>query len=86
MAAKRTQLYLDDELRDRIDRASRRDGKTMADVIREALDSYLTEDDRVRRPLTAESREWVGAWAGEATTHLPALREALAARGRRLDC
>jgi len=39
--AHRTQVYLSDEQRARIDEVRRRDGKSLAAVVREALDAYL---------------------------------------------
>ena len=41
MPATRTQIYLTDEQRRRIDEIARADGLTMAEVIRRALDVYL---------------------------------------------
>jgi hypothetical protein len=41
MAATRTQVYLTQEQRDRIEELRARDGRTLAEVIRAALDSYL---------------------------------------------
>jgi predicted DNA-binding protein len=43
MAATRTQIYLSDRQRRRLDERQRREGKSMAAVIREAIDAYLTE-------------------------------------------
>lgn len=43
MAATRTQVYLTDRQRRRLDERQRREGKSMAAVIREAIDAYLTE-------------------------------------------
>ena len=46
MSATRTQIYLTEAQRQRIDEIARADGVTMAEVIRRALDSYLaTEGD-----------------------------------------
>ena len=48
MPAKRTQVYLSEEQRVLIDQRARRQGVTMAHVIREALDAFLSsqeEDD-----------------------------------------
>lgn len=45
MSATRTQVYLTDEQRSRIDRAADAEGVTMAEVIRRALDEYLVEVD-----------------------------------------
>ena len=44
MSSIRTQVYLTDEQRERIDRVAAAEGLTMAQVIRRALDEYL--DDR----------------------------------------
>jgi predicted DNA-binding protein len=41
MSATRTQVYLTPEQRRRIDAITARDGVTMADVVRTALDHYL---------------------------------------------
>lgn len=43
MAATRTQIYLTDRQRRRLDERQRQEGKSMAAVIREAIDSYLAE-------------------------------------------
>jgi predicted DNA-binding protein len=44
MNAVRTQIYLTRDLRARIDRVASATGQTMAEVIRSALDAYLSED------------------------------------------
>ena len=41
MSATRTQIYLTEEQRDRIDEIVRAEGVTLAEVIRRALDDYL---------------------------------------------
>ncbi|MGH2961966.1 MAG: CopG family transcriptional regulator [Solirubrobacterales bacterium] len=83
MAARRTQIYLDDDLRARIERVRARDGRSMAEIIRVALDRYLGEDERVRRPLTeGPAPPWLGAWSGEGSP-LPELREERARRAQR---
>lgn len=41
MAAVRTQVYLTTEQRKRIDQIAARDGTTLADVVRQALDHYF---------------------------------------------
>lgn len=41
MAATRTQIYLTAEQRARLDELRRRDRKSLAEVIREAIDAYL---------------------------------------------
>lgn len=45
MSATRTQIYLTEEQRRRIDRAAAADGLTMAEVIRRAVDQYLAGED-----------------------------------------
>ncbi|NNL68488.1 MAG: CopG family transcriptional regulator [Acidimicrobiia bacterium] len=44
MSATRTQVYLTEEQRRRIDALAEAEGVTMAEIIRRALDSYLEED------------------------------------------
>jgi hypothetical protein len=41
MAALRTQIYLTEEQRSRLDALGRRDGKPLAALVREAVDEYL---------------------------------------------
>jgi predicted DNA-binding protein len=43
MPATRTQIYLSREQRKRLDEITRREGKSLAAIIREALDQYLSE-------------------------------------------
>lgn len=43
MSAIRTQVYLTDDQRTRIDAISKSEGVTMAEVIRRALDGYLDQ-------------------------------------------
>ena len=43
MASTRTQVYLTAEQRERIDALTARDGRTLAEVVRAALDAYLEE-------------------------------------------
>lgn len=38
----RTQIYLPDELRARVDERALAEGKTMAEVVRDALEHYVT--------------------------------------------
>lgn len=52
MAATRTQVYLTQEQRDRIEELRASDGRTLAEVIRAALDEYLATHGR-----EAEERE-----------------------------
>lgn len=44
MGATRTQIYLTEEQRERVDRVARARGVTMAEVIRSALDEYLGDE------------------------------------------
>lgn len=48
MSATRTQVYFTDEQRRALDERAAREGKTMAEVVREAVDAYLVPD-RVKR-------------------------------------
>lgn len=41
MASTRTQIYLTEEQRRRLDELSEREGKSLAQLIREAVDAYL---------------------------------------------
>lgn len=45
MSATRTQVYFTEEQRTRIDALRARDGRTMAQIVREALDRYLDEEE-----------------------------------------
>jgi hypothetical protein len=51
MAARRTQIYLTAEQRKRLDERRRRERRTLAELVREAVDAYLTE--RSVDPATA---------------------------------
>jgi len=44
MSATRTQVYLSEAQRQRIDEVTRREGVTLAEVVRRALDAYLVAD------------------------------------------
>ena len=41
MAATRTQIYLTQEQREKLDALRQREGKTLAEVVREAIDAYV---------------------------------------------
>lgn len=84
MPSRRTQIYLDDALRAKIDQVSARDGRSMADVVRAALDAYLDEEERVRRPLADGAAGWVGAWPKDGP-EVADLRREVEDRLRRLD-
>jgi len=51
MAARRTQIYLTAEQRKRLDERRRRERRTLAELVREAVDAYLA--DRSIDPATA---------------------------------
>ena len=53
MSATRTQVYLTEGQRERIDEIARADGVTMAEVIRRALDLYLSTEGNASSALTA---------------------------------
>lgn len=44
MSATRTQIYLTEEQRRRVDEVSRAEGVTLAEVVRRALDAYLDRE------------------------------------------
>jgi predicted DNA-binding protein len=43
MSSKRTQLYLTEEQRRRLDAMGRRKGRKMAEMVRDAVDAYLVD-------------------------------------------
>jgi len=43
MPATRTQVYLTEEQRERLDALREKEGRTLAELVREALDAYLAE-------------------------------------------
>jgi predicted DNA-binding protein len=53
MAATRTQIYLSEEQRERIDRAAEAEGVTMAELVRRAVDRYLAEEPDPASALAA---------------------------------
>jgi predicted DNA-binding protein len=53
MSMARTQIYLTDDLRARIDARARAEGKTMAEVVREAVERYVDEPAYVEAALDA---------------------------------
>jgi predicted DNA-binding protein len=44
MSATRTQVYFTQEQRRRLDERARREGKTLAQVVREAVDAYTAQE------------------------------------------
>lgn len=84
MTARRTQIYLDEGLRARVDRARVREGRSLAAIVRDALDRYLADDQIARNPLGRRPPpDWVGAWAGTESTP-EGVREQLQRRADRL--
>jgi hypothetical protein len=53
MSATRTQIYLTEDQRTRIDRVAAAEGVTMAELIRRALDQYLGDDTDPSSALAA---------------------------------
>jgi len=53
MSSTRTQVYLTDEQRERIDRVATAEGLTMAQVIRHAVDEYLDDRPDLEAALSA---------------------------------
>ncbi len=58
-AATRTQVYLTQEQRDRIEELRAHDGRTLAEVIRTALDEYLATHGRVAEEARLAKRQRV---------------------------
>ena len=54
MGSTRTQIYLTGEQRERLDELAKREGKSLAQLVREALDRYLQEETK---PTDAEVAE-----------------------------
>lgn len=55
---KRTTVFLDESLERRLKQKSRRDGKSFAQCVREAVAAYLASPPAGQRPLPS----WVGMW------------------------
>jgi hypothetical protein len=53
MSSIRTQVYLTEKQRDRIDRIARARGVTMAEIIRSAVDEYVGDDDDTTAALAS---------------------------------
>jgi len=54
MAATRTQIYLTEAQRERLDDIRRREGKSLAQVVRDAVDNYVERpDESVEEALAA---------------------------------
>ena len=55
MPATRTQVYLTVEQRRRLDARSKREGRSLAELVREALDAYLSEPELSAAEALAET-------------------------------
>lgn len=53
MSMTRTQIYLPEALRERLDERARAEGKTMAEVVRDAVERYVDAPDDVEAALDA---------------------------------
>lgn len=53
MSSTRTQIYLTDEQRERIDRVAAAKGWTMAQVVRRAVDDYLDDEPDLEAALAS---------------------------------
>jgi predicted DNA-binding protein len=53
MPAARTQIYLSEEQRRRIDRVAKSQGLTMAEVVRQAVDAYVGDEPDPTAALAA---------------------------------
>lgn len=53
MSSTRTQIYLTEDQRDRIDRFAEAKGLTMAEVVRRAVDDYLADEPEAEVALSA---------------------------------
>ncbi|MEZ5295297.1 MAG: CopG family transcriptional regulator [Ilumatobacteraceae bacterium] len=53
MSSTRTQIYLTDDQRHRIDRIAEAKGLTMAEVVRRAVDDYLADEPDAELALSA---------------------------------
>jgi Arc/MetJ-type ribon-helix-helix transcriptional regulator len=61
MSATRTQVYLTQDQRDRIEELRARDGRSLAEVIRAALDAYLTRREPTLEELQGALDETFGS-------------------------
>ena len=55
MSATRTQVYFTQAQRRRLDARAAREGKTLAEVVREAVDAYVTEEAPALEVVLEES-------------------------------
>src|SRR5205807_2351285 len=61
MASTRTQIYLTAEQRKRLDELATREGKSLAEVIRESVDRYLAEKSPPKIDLQAHLDRFFGS-------------------------
>lgn len=81
---RRTQIYLDEAVWERVERLTEGERRSMSEVVRAALDRYLDEQERARRPLAPAPPEWVGGWSEDEAPDLAGLRRELDERASRL--
>jgi metal-responsive CopG/Arc/MetJ family transcriptional regulator len=63
MSMTRTQIYLPEDLRRRVDQRADVEGKSMAEVVREALENHLAQPRDVQDLLDETFGSVVDAWA-----------------------
>jgi predicted DNA-binding protein len=61
MASTRTQIYLTAEQRKRLDELAKREGKSLAELIRAAVDRYLDEESHPKVDLEEHLRRFFGS-------------------------
>jgi hypothetical protein len=65
MYMKRTQLYLDEAAREILDRISRKTGKSIGQLIREAIDEVYCGKKTFEKPLSDRDSIWKFIGSGE---------------------
>ena len=61
---RRTQVQLTDEQLQRLRELAQRQGRSVADVIRESVDSYIARTERDREELYERARNIIGKYSG----------------------
>ena len=61
LAATRTQIYLTADQRKHLDELGRREGKTLAQLIREAVDRYLEQESKPKGDLQEHLDRFFGS-------------------------
>lgn len=84
LLVRRTQIYLDEAVWERVERLTEGERRSMSEVVRAALDRYLDEQERARRPLALAAPAWVGAWSQGQGPDLEAVRREFDERASRL--